>query len=41
MTINELIARLEEIENKTQILMDGNYDMLTDVVETQYGVVIR
>jgi len=40
MTIQELIKQLEQIEDKSQYLLDEEFNLLTQIIETEYGVMI-
>lgn len=40
MTVKELIEKLEQIEDKDQSVIDGDWNAFIDICQDEYGVMI-
>ena len=41
MTVKELIEKLEQVEDKEQEVIDERWNLISEVIETKYGVAVR
>lgn len=40
MTVGELIEKLEQVEDKEQNVIDCDYNLVRDVIQVDYGIML-